>query len=117
MYDNHPIIWASGIKKEIALSMTEANYIAFYQEETDVLPFMSLMKDISFVLEPEDDVPKVQSSLFEKPVIVHEDNQGKIALTFAPQTQPHTNHIVIMYHHFQSFVVNGTVKIQPVDMR
>ena len=45
---------------------------------------MSLMKEISFVIELEDDVPKVKSSLFEKTAIVHEDNQGMIALPIAP---------------------------------
>ena len=46
------------------------------------------MKEFYFVLELEDDTPKVKSSLFEKPVIVHEDNQGTIKLAVAPQMQP-----------------------------
>ena len=69
------------------------------------------------MLELADDVPKAKSSIFEKSVILYEDNQGTIALTVASQMQPHTNHIAIKYHHFQIFVDNGVVKIKHMDMR
>ena len=39
------------------------------QEMRYVLPFVSLIKEISFVLELEDDVPKIKSSIFENTVI------------------------------------------------
>ena len=117
MYANCPIIWASRLQTEIVLSKIEAKYIAISQAMRDVLPFMSLMKEISFVLELEDDTPKVKSSLFENPVIVHEDKQGTIALAVAPKMRPCMSHITIKYHHFQSFVANGIGKIQHVDTR
>ena len=69
MYDNCPIIWASRLQTEIVFSKIEAKYIAISQAMRDVLPFMSLMKEISFVLELEDDVPKIKSSIFENTVI------------------------------------------------
>ena len=47
------------------------------------------------MLELEDDAPKVKSSLFEKPVIVHEKNQGTIVLEITLQMKPHTKHIGI----------------------
>ena len=50
-----------------------------------VLPFMNVMKEISFVLELEDDVTKVKYSIFENPAIVNEDNQGTIAIAVAPK--------------------------------
>ena len=75
------------------------------------------MRKFSFVLELEYDVPKVKSSIFENPVIVHEDNQGMIAPVVALKMKPHTKHIEIKYHYFWSFVANGIVKIQHVDTR
>ena len=96
---------------EISLSTIEANYTALSQAMRDVLPFMSLMKEISFMIELEYDVPKVKSSIFENSVVVHEYNPGTIALTVAPQIRPCTMHIVSKYRHFQIFVANGIVKI------
>ena len=54
----------------------------------DVLTFVSLMKEIEFVLKLQGDSPTVLCSIFEKlviPVIVYEDNQGEIALAVYPQ--------------------------------
>ena len=54
---------------------------------------------------------------FWKTVTVHEYNKGDIALTVASKMWPSTNHAVIKYHHFQSFVENGDVKIEHVDTK
>ena len=56
-------------------------------------------------------------SIFGKPVTVHEDNQGAIALSVALQMRPRTNYIAIKYHHLRSFVANGDVEIQNIDTR
>ena len=50
MYANYPIIWASRIQTEIALSTTEAEYIALSKLMRGVLPFMNIMKEISFLV-------------------------------------------------------------------
>ena len=86
-----------------ALSTTEAEYIAWSKLMRDILPFVSLMKEIEFVLRIQWDAPTVLCSLFGKtvtPVIVYKDNEGSIALTFSLQIKPHTKHISIKYHHF-----------------
>ena len=59
MYAKCPIIWEIRLQTVIAFSTTEAEYIALSQVMKDVLPFMSLMKEISFVIELEDDSPKI----------------------------------------------------------
>ena len=46
IYANCPIIWASRIHPEIALSTTEAEYIYLLQAMRYALPFFSLMKEI-----------------------------------------------------------------------
>ena len=40
-----------------------------------------------------------------------EDNGSCITVEFTP----HTKHIAIKYHHFRSFVLDGTIVINPID--
>ena len=82
-----------------------------------VLHFSSIMKYIEFVIDLQGDIPKVLCSLFGKPVTSHEDNQGVIALSVAPQIQTRTKHIAIKYHHFHIFVTNGDVEIQHIETK
>ena len=84
-YANFLIIWASRIQTEIALSTAEVEYIDLSQEIRYVLPFVSFMKEIDFVLKLQGETPKVLCSLFKNPVTVYEDNQGEIALTLSLQ--------------------------------
>ena len=44
------ILWEIGIHIEIALSTTDAKYIALFKAMRDILPFVGLMKDIIFIL-------------------------------------------------------------------
>ena len=111
-YSKFPIIWDSRLQTEIALSTTEAGYIALSAAMRGFLPFVSLMKEIEFVLEIQGDTPKVLCSPFENPVTVYEDNRWAIALAVSPQIRPLTKHIAIKYHHFRSFIANGDIEIQ-----
>ena len=95
----------------------DAEYISLSQAMRDVLLFVSIMKEIEFVLNLKGDTLAVLYSLFENPVTVHEDNQHAIALVVALQIQPHTKHIVVKYHHFQISVANGDVEIQHIDTK
>ena len=108
-YENCPIIWVSQIQTEILLSTTEAEYITLNRAIKEVLPFFILMKGIEFVLELQEESPKVLCSILENPVTVHEDNQGAIVLAVAPQLQPYTKNTAIKYHYFRSFFAHGDV--------
>ena len=79
--------------------------------------FLSLMKEIEFLLKLQHDTPKDLCSLFEKPIIVNEDNKGATALVVASQMKLRTKPIAVKYHHFQSFVANGDVEIQHIDTK
>ena len=50
IYANFPIIWVIRIQIEIALITMEAEYISLSQTMRDVLPFVSLIKEIQFLL-------------------------------------------------------------------
>jgi hypothetical protein len=45
------------------------------------------------------------------------DNKGCVDLALAPKLCPRTKHIALKYHHFQSHVANGSIKIQWIDSK
>ena len=108
-YAGCPIVWASKLQSQVALSTTEAEYIAMSMALRDVLPIMHLvkeMKDYGFpVLCTE---PYVYCKVFE-------DNSGALELARLPKLRPRTKHINIVYHHFREAVRQGDIKIFPID--
>ena len=56
-------------------------------------------------------------TIFEKPVTVHEYNQGAIVLSVAPKMRPHYKYTAIKYHYFQDFAADGDVEIKHVDTK
>ena len=46
MYGGCPLIWASKLKTEVALSTMEAEYISLSQDLCNVIPLMGLMKEM-----------------------------------------------------------------------
>ena len=43
-----------------------------------------------------------------------EDNSGALELARVPKMRPRTKHINLVYHHFRSYVQDGTIMIYPV---
>ena len=115
-YAGCPIYWMSKLQTEIALSSTEAEYIALSQSMRNLLPIQALFKEIhqrGFQLSLP--TPEVRCTVFE-------DNAGAIELANAPKIRPRTKHIAIKYHHFRSHVKtpsnpNGTVTIKYINTR
>ena len=50
-YTNCPILWMINLQTENALRNIEAKYIELYQSVSNVLPSVSLMKEIEFTIE------------------------------------------------------------------
>ena len=107
-YAGCPIYWRSKLQTEIALSTTEAEYIALSQAMRDVLPFLTLMEEIHQVIPLVDNDPKFYCKVWE-------DNSSCIKVAESPKFTPRTKHIALKYHHFRQFVKDGTVKIFPID--
>ena len=80
------ISWASKKQRQsvVALSSTEAEYIAASLASQKAVWLRSLLGDISFVQ--------------KEPTVIKEDNQGTIALSGNPKYHPRTKHIDIKYH-------------------
>lgn len=95
---NCPLLWVSKLQTEIALSTTEAEYIAMSQAMRDLLPMRSLLQHLG---------DKMKLS-FSKPTIIHskvfEDNNGALTLATAPKISPRTKHIAVKYHFFREHV-------------
>ena len=109
-YANCPIIWSSKLQTEIALSTTESEYIALSQSLRDVIPLISLLKELQSVLSFTSDTPTVHCTVFE-------DNKGCIDLVNVPKIRPRTKHIALKYHHFRSFVRDKTISIQYIETK
>ena len=103
-YANCPVIWSSKLQTEIALSTTEAEYIALSQSLRDVIPLIALLEELQQSITFDPSTPVIHCK-------VHEDNQGCIDLVETPRMRPRTKHIALKYHHFRRHVSNGTISI------
>ena len=104
-----PIIWQSKLQTQIALSTTEAEYIALSQSLRDTIPIMNLFKELQgHGFQQEYITPKVHCKAFE-------DNMGALELSRVPKMRPRTKHINLVYHHFRDFVRSGEVSVHPIS--
>ena len=109
-YANCPIIWSSKLQSEIALSTTEAEYIAFSQCLRDVIPLIDFLKELGKTIPFLDEAPVLHCT-------VHEDNRGCIDLVETPKMRPRTKHIALKYHHFRNHVRNKVVSVEYVETK
>ena len=110
MYSGCPIAWKSKLQSEIALSTTEAEYIALSQALRDVIPLMQLLEELKKVFPLHNPTPKVHCKVWE-------DNNGALSLAQNQKFSPRTKHIAIKYHHFREHVAKGTISIHAIDTK
>eukprot|EP00804_Cyclotella_cryptica_P001426 CCRYP_003677-RC/>CCRYP_003677-RC protein AED:0.04 eAED:0.04 QI:0/-1/0/1/-1/1/1/0/367 len=108
-YARCPIIWASKLQSQVALSATEAEYIAMSMALCDVIPIMELMSEFR---ERNFKVICTQPQVY---CMVFEDNSGALELARLPKLCPRTKHINICYHHFREHVRLELIKILPIS--
>ena len=104
-----PLIWGSRLQTEIALSTTEAEYIALSTALRETIPLINLLqelKDMKFIDEAK--APIIHCKAFE-------DNSGALELAKSPKMRPRTKHINIKYHHFRSYVSSGAITLHKVS--
>ena len=109
MYAGCPIVWASKMQTDIALSTTESEYSALSEGTREVLWLMGLMTEVKEKLAPETvDIPTIRCTVFE-------DNEGAKAMAIVPKMRPRTKHINGRMHHFCGAVALGILKIESID--
>ena len=100
-----PILWTSKLQTQIALSTTEAEYMALSSALREAIPLTELIKEMrerQIIQLPNH--AKVYCKCFE-------DNSGALELAQTPKIRPRTKHINIIYHHFRDAVKKGMVEI------
>ena len=105
-----PVLWSSKLQSEVALSTTEAEYIALSQSTRDLLPLRSLLLELSKATKLIVGSTTAHSTIFE-------DNKGCVELATAPKMRPRTRHIALKYHHFRSHIDNGNLHIKWIDTK
>ena len=110
MYDTFSVLFCSKFQTEIALSTTEAEYIALSQVTREVISFVNLLKEISEVFPLNLKEPKFHCKLFE-------DNNSCISLATAQKSSLRTKHVALKYHHSRQFVKDKTLEIFPIDTK
>ena len=106
-YGGCPLLWLSKLQTEVALSTTEAEYIALSQSLRDVIPLLGLLAELQDVFTFATKQALLSCSLFE-------DNAGALTLATDHKSCPRTKHIGLKYHHFRGHVMSGLVKILPI---
>lgn len=103
-----PIIWASKLQTQVALSSCEAEYICLSQALRETIPLMRMveeLKDREFI--EAFTTPTVHCKAFE-------DNSGCVEIAKVHKMRPRTKHINICYHHFREAVRDGKISIHQV---
>jgi hypothetical protein len=110
-YAGCPVSWASKLQSQVALSTTEAEYIAMLQALHDVITIMGLLQEMR---EQNFKVLCTKPYMYYK---LFEDNSGTLELARIPKLCPRTKHINICYHKFCKHVWKGLIKIFPIDTK
>ena len=89
--------WSSKKQPVIALSSTEAEYVAATGASQEALWFKSMLSEIG---------------IEQQTVTIHEDNESCIKLANTPQEFKRTRHIQVKYHFIRSLVKEGKIKLE-----
>ena len=96
-YGGCPIQWVSKLQTEIALSTTEAEYIALAHSMRSVIPLMNLLEEFGKIVKITQVPPEIKCKIFE-------DNTSCIKVTTTPNMTPRTKHIALKYLFFRSHI-------------
>ena len=93
-----PVSWLSKKQAIVALSTSEAEYVAVSTATQEAVWLRRLLLDLK--------------SPLDCPTVIMEDNQGAIAIARNPIVQTRTKHIDIKYHYVHEAVQDGVISLQ-----
>ena len=91
------VSWSSKKQPVVALSSTEAEYIALCRAAQETVWLRNLLRDVGFSQ--------------AEPTTVREDNQGAIALAKNPKDHPRTKHVDVKYHYTREVIDKRLMKV------
>jgi hypothetical protein len=102
-----PVIWASKMQTEIALSTMEAEYIALSTACRDLFPLMDKLTELTNVL----NLPFVPGPNIH--VRIYEDNAGALILgKLEPRRMtPRSKHYAVKYHWFREHLIPQNIEL------
>jgi len=99
------------MQTKMALSTTEAEFIALSEGLRTVIPIMNLMEEM---LEQGVSIAKGQVEIRSK---VFEDNSGDLTIATLPKIRPRKKYINTKYWHFREHLEQGNVTIHLVSTK
>jgi hypothetical protein len=128
-YRGAPLMWASKMQTQVALSTMEAEYIALSQSMRDLIPIREVLKEIMTLVFAK--MPNItyhsHSKAFDDsvgtsayvipPSTVYEDNDACLNFARMPKLTPRTKHIGIPYHWFRTQVERLEIHIERIDTK
>jgi hypothetical protein len=103
VFGGAPISWASRLQPTVALSSTEAEYMAATEATNEAIYLRQLFTDMNCP-------PRVATVIFE-------DNQGAIKLASNPLQSRRTKHIDVRYHHIRHHITAGTIRLVYINTK
>jgi len=95
---NGAITWKSKKQTTIALSSTEAEYIALSEAAREAMWLKQLYNELGFTQ--------------RSPILIKGDNDGSIAMTKNPQFHKRSKHIEIRWHWIRDLVQNNDIIVE-----
>jgi hypothetical protein len=95
-----PTAWSAQYQPTVALSTTEAEYMAVSRAAKQILWMFSEMEEVGYAQ--------------EKPGVLYNDNSGAVALTKNTKNNSRVKHIDIRHHFIRECVENGEIAVQHV---
>jgi hypothetical protein len=99
MFGKNLVSWSSKKQPVIALSSTEAEYVAATGASQEALWFQGLLQEIG---------------INQETIIIYEDNESCIKLAQNPQEFNRTRHIQVKYHFIRLLVKENKIKLLPI---
>ena len=91
------ISWLSKSQDTVALSTTEAEYMAASKAAQQMLWERSILKELGVI--------------HESPSTLHEDNSSAISLIKHPKAHTRTKHIDVRHHFIRETITNGLIQV------
>ena len=96
--NDSPVIWSSKLQVSVALSSTEAEYVALAMTARDVIWCRTLLCELGFEQ--------------YNPTIIYEDNNSCINIAESPRKHPGVKHIDIRYHFIRDRIASKEIALK-----